>query len=104
MAASPTRALGRKQPGFAYGTIAPMTKRSGRRHAADFPAATVAAYGPDNTRATKLVVSILQDRGDVNPRVMRTWTTDAADIRSDPTVAAEVAAFISDCGVNRTVQ
>jgi uncharacterized protein YecA (UPF0149 family) len=28
---------------------------------------------------------------------MRTWTTETVDVRSDPTVAAEVAAFISDC-------
>jgi Protein of unknown function (DUF1186)/SEC-C motif len=78
-----------------------MTKRSRRR--ADFPVATIAAYGPDNTLATKLVVSILQRPESSAPPVMRSWTTETADARSDPNVAAEIAAFISDCRVKRTV-
>jgi hypothetical protein len=81
-----------------------MIKRSWRRPAADFPIATIAAYGPDNTCATKIVVSILQHPGVSAPRTMRTWTTETADVRSDPNVAAEVTAFISDCRVERTVQ
>jgi hypothetical protein len=80
-----------------------MTKHS-RHRAADFPVATIAAYGPDNTRATKLVVSILQHPGDREPRAMRTWMTEAADVRFDPNVATEVAAFISDCRVKQTVE
>jgi hypothetical protein len=81
-----------------------MTKRSRRRNAAHFPVATVAAYGPDNTRATKLVVSILRGSEDSEPRMMRTWTTETADVRSDPNVTAETAAFISGCRVKQTVQ
>jgi Protein of unknown function (DUF1186)/SEC-C motif len=83
--------------------MARMTKRSSRRRA-DFPIATIAAYGPDNTRATKLVVSILQRPGNPAPHMMRTWTTETADARSDPTIAAEIAAFVSRCRVKRTVQ
>lgn len=74
--------------------MAAMTKRSRHRRAADVPVATRAPYGPDTTRATKLVVSILQP-GDRRPRAMRTWTTEAADVRFDPGVAAEAAAFVS---------
>ncbi len=85
-------------------TMARMTKRSRQRHAAEFPVATIAAYGPDNTRATKLVVSILERPGDREPPAMRTWTSDAADVRSEPNVAAEVAAFISDARVKQTVR
>jgi Protein of unknown function (DUF1186)/SEC-C motif len=85
-------------------TMAGMTKRSRRPHAAEFPVATMTAYGPDNRRATKLVVSILQHPGDREPRAMRTWTTEAADVRSEPNVATEVAAFISDCRVKQTVE
>jgi hypothetical protein len=83
--------------------MAGMTKRSRRRRAADFPVATITAYGTDNTRATKLVVSIVQRPGGPAPRGIRTWTTETADVRSDPNVAAEVAAFVSDCRVKRTV-
>jgi Protein of unknown function (DUF1186)/SEC-C motif len=63
----------------------------------------MAAYGPDNTRATKLVVSIVA-RPEREPLRMRTWTTETGDVRSDPTVAAELAAFISECRVRRTVE
>ena len=84
--------------------MAGMSKPSRGRNAAEFPVATIAAYGPDNTRATKLVVAILQRPGDQEPRAMRTWTTETADVRSDPHVSAEVAAFISDWPVRRTVE
>jgi hypothetical protein len=35
---------------------------------------------------------------------MRTWTAEAAGVRSDPSVAAEVAAFIAGCRVERMVE
>jgi hypothetical protein len=40
---------------------------------------------------------------DREPRLMRTWTLETADVRSDPHVAAEVATFIADSGVKKTV-
>jgi hypothetical protein len=80
-----------------------MTKRAQRRRTADLPVATIAAYGPDDLRATKLVVSILHSSGDRDPRATRTWTTDSGDVRSDPHVAAEAAAFIAAHRVQRTV-
>jgi hypothetical protein len=67
-------------------TMAGMTNRSRRRRAAQFPVATIAAYGPDNTCATTLIVSILERPGASEARVMRTWTTETADVRSDPTL------------------
>jgi hypothetical protein len=79
-----------------------MTSR--QRRAADIPIATIASYGPDATRATRLVVSILRHPGDRKPRAVRIWTTEAGDARSDPSIAAAVAAFLSDCRVERTVQ
>jgi hypothetical protein len=80
-----------------------MSKRSRRHPTADLPVATIAAYGPDNTRATKLVVSIVRHPADGEPGVMRTWTTEA-DVRSDPHVAAEVAAFIAESRVKETLK
>ncbi len=80
-----------------------MTRTSRRRGDADFPAAIVAAYGPDNMRATKLVVSILQRAGDGEPRAMRTWTAQGTDLRSDPEVAAEILAFAAQHRVSRSV-
>jgi len=80
-----------------------MTRYSRRRRAAEFPLATIAAYGPDNTRATKLVVSILPRLDDPNP-IMRTWTTEAGDARTTETIRADAAAFIATHGVKRTVE
>ena len=59
-----------------------------------FPLATIAAYGPDNTRATKLVVGILHRARQKDPHPMRTWSTDASDIRNDPVIAAEVTDWL----------
>ena len=79
-----------------------VKKHSRRRGATRFPIATIAAYGPDNTRATKLVVSIIQ-RMDREPREMRTWTSDAADIRADEAISAEVRAFTARHRVKQVV-
>jgi hypothetical protein len=79
-----------------------MTKRSGRRNTGDFPVAAVAAYGPDNTRATKLVVSILKRAQDRSSRLIRTWTVDDGDVRTDETIQSAAATFIAAGRVKRT--
>jgi hypothetical protein len=69
---------------------------------AAYPLATIAAYGPDNSRATKLVVGILRRAGQSDPTPMRTWSTDAGDVRSDSLIAAEVADWLHRQGIKRT--
>lgn len=56
------------------------------------PAATIAAYGPDDTRASKLVVGVFAYEG-AGPE-MRKWFSDTADVRHDPAVLEEVFAFL----------
>ena len=70
---------------------------------ARFPLATVAAYGPDNRRATKLVVGILRRAGQKEPNPMRTWSTDAGDVRNDPVIAAELADWLRSQGTRETL-
>ena len=65
--------------------------------------ATIAAYGPDTTLATKLVVSVLEGSRPAKPLTMRTWTTQSVDVRHDPTIAAEVAEFLQECGATESV-
>ena len=67
--------------------------RPSRPSRARHPLATIAAYGPDTTRATKLVVSILRN-GQTYPSEMRSWSTDAGDVRNDRVIAAEVADWL----------
>ena len=77
------------------------SKRRGQR-SHQYPLATIAAYGPDNTFATKLVVSVLERPGQRDPATMRTWTTQNIDVRTDLTIAADVADFLREQGVRHT--
>ena len=51
--------------------------RASQRSRAKYPLATISAYGPDNKRATKLVVGILRRAGQEDPYPMRRWSSDA---------------------------
>jgi hypothetical protein len=82
-------------------TMRGTTRRRSRR-APQYPLATIAAYGPDNTVATKLVVSVIERPGQRGPAAMRTWTTQAVDVRHDPTIAADVAEFLRESGVRHS--
>jgi hypothetical protein len=75
--------------------------RSGPR--GRYPLATIAAYGPDSTLATKLVVSVLARKDQRNPTASRTWTTHAVDVRHDPVIAADVADFLKEHGTKQSV-
>lgn len=59
-----------------------------------YPIATVALYGPDDTRASKLTVGIVPAE-DADVADLRRWFSEDADIRNDAGVAEEVLAFIN---------
>lgn len=69
-----------------------LAKRS-RRGFRGFPAATVAYYGPDDTRATKVVVTIVPSK-DADPTFQETFTAAEGDLRGDPFVGEKVLAFV----------
>jgi hypothetical protein len=77
--------------------------RASQRSRAKYPLATVSAYGPDKTRATKLVVAILRRAGQKDPNPIRSWSTDAGDVRNDPVIVAEVADWLRSQGIKDTV-
>ena len=58
-----------------------------------YPLATIIGYGPDSKRATKLVVSIFRGPGE-REGLMEKWLVPEGDIRQNPVIQAEVAAFI----------
>jgi Protein of unknown function (DUF1186)/SEC-C motif len=76
----------------------PRSSRPGQ-----YPVATIAAYGPDNKLATKLVVSVHDRPGRGGPSEMRTWTTQAVDVRHDTEIAAEVVSFVQQHRAKQTV-
>lgn len=74
-----------------------------QRSRAKYPLATISAYGPDNRRATKLVVGILHRPGQQAPNPMRSWNTDTSDVRNDPRIAAEIADWLGSEGIKDTI-
>ena len=68
-----------------------------------YPLGTIAAYGPDNVRATKLVVSVFKRPGRTEPNELRSWTTEAGDVRHDEAIAREVATWLKHHHVKDTV-
>ncbi|MDD9945155.1 MAG: hypothetical protein OXU20_29200 [Myxococcales bacterium] len=63
-----------------------------------YPLGTVAFYGPDDRRATKLVVGIFPEGAD-DPDKMRTWVAEHGDIRDDGAVLSEALACLEEHGV-----
>lgn len=66
-----------------------------------YPVATVALYGPDANRASKVAVSIFLQESD-EPDYLERWFSDD-DVRHDPAVQSKIVAFITRHGVRSTV-
>jgi hypothetical protein len=69
----------------------PLQKKA-RRGFQGYPVATIAFYGPDDTRASKVAVCIMIGE-DKPPAAMERWFS-AADLRHDPLVGEQILAFI----------
>lgn len=67
-----------------------------------YPLGTVIAYGPDDKTATKLVAAVFAKPGQQEPAAMEKWFVLGGDIRQDPTILAEVAAFLKQHGARQT--
>ena len=63
-----------------------------------YPLATVAFYGPDDTRASKVAVGIVE-RDDDEPATMERFFIDQGDARRDPEIEKQILAFIEQHGV-----
>ena len=74
-------------------------RKRAKRGLRGYPVATVALYGPDDTRATKLAAGIVPAE-DVDVTDLRSWFSEGADIRND---AGEVLAFINAAGARSIV-
>jgi hypothetical protein len=71
-------------------------KRIGKKARKGFrgwPMATIAFYGPNLIRASKIAVSIFRFEGDEDGD-MRAWLSDDGDIRHDPVISQEILEFI----------
>ena len=63
-----------------------------------FPVGTVALYGPDDRRATKLVAAVIAKEDDP-PSELRRYLVAEGDVRQDPTILEEVVLLFEAHGV-----
>ena len=77
-------------------------RKRAKRGFRGYPVATVALYGPDDTRATKLTVGIVPAE-DAEATDLRRWFSAGPDIRNDAGVAEEVLAFIEAASARSVV-
>ena len=67
-----------------------------------FPMATIAFYGPNHARATKVAVGITMAQ-DQDVADLRRWTSEDIDVRVNAAVAEQVLSFIEQFGVKSVV-
>ena len=77
-------------------------RRKAKRGFAGYPVATVAYYGPDNKRASKVAIGIIQTEG-LEADVLERWFSETQDVRTDPEILKEVIDFISKHSVRSVV-
>jgi hypothetical protein len=67
-----------------------------------YPVATVAFYGPDDKRASKVVVGIIASEGR-DADVLEKWFTEHTDARGDPAIMQAVVRFVELHGAKSVV-
>lgn len=77
-------------------------KKLNRKGFRGYPIATVAYYGPDDQRASKVAVGIVRTEGDEEP-VLQQWFTESDDVRGDDVINAEIVEFIQQHGARSVV-
>jgi hypothetical protein len=60
-----------------------------------YPVGTIAFYGPDDQRASKVAVAVIV-APDTEPVALRRWFAERGDIRSDEETLEEIALFLRD--------
>ena len=60
-----------------------------------FPLSTIAFYGLDNRRASKVVASILRTSIEEEPE-LRKWFTEVSDARTDTAILADIVAYLRE--------
>jgi hypothetical protein len=68
-----------------------------------YPLATLAYYGPDNTRASKAVVGIVPSAQAPDVAMLQKWWSDSTDIRTDSEILQQILTFLDQQQVQRVV-
>jgi hypothetical protein len=78
-----------------------LTKRSNQGFRG-YPVGTVAFYGPDDHRATKVAVGVVTREG-AEPAELERWFSDESDVRDDEGFNRAIVEFIEHHGAKTVV-
>ena len=81
------------------GRFAKALRKKARRGFGGYPVATVAFYGPDDKRASKVAVGIVIAEGE-EVAEMKRWFSDQGDVRQDAGVQRAVLEFVRTWNVH----
>lgn len=73
-------------------------RKKARKVFRGYPVATVAYYGPDNARASKVAVGIFLKEGE-DAAVLERWFAEEDDARHDPSIQNQILTLIKSHGV-----
>jgi hypothetical protein len=85
----------------AYEPAKRLSKKA-RRGFRGYPMATIAFYGPDAARASKVAVGIVLAEGEEVAELQR-WTSPDREVRGDPAIAASILEFLGEFDVRTVV-
>ena len=77
-------------------------KKKARRGFRGYPVATVAFYGPDGTRASKVAVGVIATEG-AEPVALERWFAEDRDVRADSAIGVQILEFIERHGAKSVV-
>ena len=69
-----------------------LLHKKARRRSRTYPLGTIAYYGRDDQRATKVVVGILDRQNNII--AMKKWFSDDEDVRQSPAIAQQIVDFL----------
>jgi hypothetical protein len=77
-------------------------KKGARRGFRGYPVATVAFYGPDDTRVSKVAVGIVASEG-AGADPLERWFSEDGDMRKDPAIGRQILEFTQQHGAKTVV-
>ena len=82
-------------------SVSPLAKNA-RRGFRGYPLATVAFYGPDDKRASKVVVGIIAAEG-ARAEPLKRWFSEQRDVRRDNEIGEGILTFIQEQGATSVI-
>ena len=75
------------------GRFSKALRKRAKKGLRGYPVATIAFYGPNDSRASKVAVGIVLEEG-AEATFLERWHSDIADVRTDPHINEQILTFI----------